>query len=124
MKKMPVHIQRVEVSFGAHHVVKLLCVARSAEVRSLRNVTSMMLAGRLAIMKMLNVTFVLIRKSAADMKVMTSEYVLLGISILAVAMLMAIMLEVSGIADLVRKWWKGEGAFLPKEKEAENEDSN
>ena len=48
---------------------------------------------------------------------MTSNCVLLGISILAVAMLMAITLEVSGIADVVRKWWKGEGAFIPRHKE-------
>ena len=39
------------------------------------------------------------------MTMMTSECVLWGISILAVAMLMAITIEVSGIADAVRNWW-------------------
>lgn len=48
---------------------------------------------------------------------MTSECVLLGISILAVAMLMAITLEVSGIADVVRNWWS-------KRKKEENECKN
>ena len=52
---------------------------------------------------------------------MTSNAILLLATILAVAMLMAITLEVSGIADVVRKWWKGEGAFLTKEKETEND---
>lgn len=39
------------------------------------------------------------------MTMMTSECVLWGISILAVAMLIAITIEVSGIADVVRNWW-------------------
>lgn len=37
---------------------------------------------------------------------MTSEHILWAISILAVVMLIAITLEVSGIADVVRNWWR------------------
>lgn len=58
------------------------------------------------------------------MKVMTNNVILLLATILAVAILMAITLEVSGIADVVRKWWKGEGAFIPRHKEDKNERKN
>lgn len=39
------------------------------------------------------------------MTMMTSNVILLLATILAVAMLIAITIEVSGIADAVRNWW-------------------
>ena len=46
-----------------------------------------------------------------------NEYIILYGLLITVVMFSYIAFEVTGLLDKIRRWWRGEGAFLPKDKE-------